>query len=89
VLIIIFYLLDSFLSWEARTKASIIHESINKMAYALTNNSLNLCRARLKEVKEVEHHKETLAEDKIVYHEQGHAVRELGPSTSIPNPFTR
>jgi chaperonin cofactor prefoldin len=58
------------------------------MAYALTNNSLYLCRVKLKEVKEVKHHKETLAEDKIVYHEQGHAVRELGPSTSIPDLFT-
>lgn len=47
-----------------------------------------MCHARLKEVREVEHHKETLAEDKIVYHEQGHAARELGPSISILDPFT-
>jgi hypothetical protein len=46
----------------------VIHEGVNEIGCALTNNMLNLCCGGLREIEEAKHLEVALAKDKIAYH---------------------
>ncbi|KAG5253194.1 hypothetical protein IMY05_001G0085500 [Salix suchowensis] len=63
-----------------------IHEGVNEIKCIMTNIILNLYRDGFQEVGWDELFKAKLAESENVYHE---CARDVGLSTSIPNPSMR